>query len=217
MRKLADGVHVVDAPQRFLGVELGARMTVLETDQGLLVHSPVAADPSVLEPLGDPRWVVAPNKLHHLYVGPWIDAGLEAWAAPGLPDKRRDLSFAGVLSSDDHPFGDSIAVFPTKAFAFTNEVAFLHRPSRTLVVADLVFHVTERAPWATRAAMTLLGGYPGCCTTVLERVGFDRPVARRELGELLDQDFDRLVMAHGEVIETGGREALRGALHWLGF
>ncbi len=48
----------------------------------------------------------APNKLHHLHAGPWIDAGLEAWAAPGLPEKRPDLSFTGVLDGAEHPFGE---------------------------------------------------------------------------------------------------------------
>ncbi len=216
MQKLADGVHIVDAPQRFLGTEVGARMTVLETDEGLLVHSPVDVDPGTVSTAGSPRWVVAPNKLHHLYVGPWLEADIEGWAAPGLPEKRRDLAFAGVLDGETQPFGDAIAVFPLRAFALTNEVVLLHRPSRTLIVSDLVFHFTPRAPWATRAAMTLLGGYPGCCTTVLERVGFHRPTARQELGALLEEDFDRLIMAHGEVIETGGREALRGAMRWLG-
>ncbi|MEM6925334.1 MAG: hypothetical protein AAF602_00280 [Myxococcota bacterium] len=216
MRKLADGVHVQDAPQRFAGVEVGARMTLLETDDGVLVHSPLAVDPASVADIGPARWVMAPNKLHHLYVGPWIEAVLEAWAAPGLPEKRRDLAFTGVLDTHEHPFGDAIEVFPLASFPFTNEVAVLHRPSRTLVLADLVLHITRDYPWTTRAAMTLLWGYPGCCTTILERVGFHRPTARREMAMLAELDFDRLVMAHGEVIETGGKEAFRGAMGWLG-
>lgn len=216
MRTLAPGVHVEEAPQRFLGVEVGARMTVLETSGGLLVHSPVNVDPATVAPLGTPRWVVAPNKLHHLYAGRWIDAGLEAWAAPGLPEKRRDLTFAGVLDGARSPFGDDVAVFPLTCFPLSNEVVLLHRPSRTLVVTDLVFHFTPAAPLLTRVLMACACGYPGCSTTSLERIGFRRPAARREIGALLQEDFDRLIMAHGEVIETGGKAALRGAVRWLG-
>lgn len=216
LRELAPGVHVLEAPQTFLGLELGTRMTLLETAGGWLVHSPVRVDPAVLAPLGPPRWVVAPNKLHHLWVGPWIDAGVAAWAAPGLPEKRPDLRFSGVLGIDRSPFGEDVSVFPMGCFALANEVVLLHRPSRTLVVTDLVFHFSPAAPWLTRAAMACLCGYPGCRTTLLERVGFDRARARREIGLLLEQDFDRLIMAHGEVIETGGKDALRGAMAWLG-
>ncbi len=215
MRTLAPGLHVLEAPQRYLGLEVGARMTVLETDRGVLVHSPIAVDPGSLA-VGKARWVVAPNKLHHLYVRPWIEAGAAGWVAPGLVHKRPDLAGAGTLASDTEPFGPDVGVYAMACFPMANEVVFLHRPSRTLVVTDLVFHFTPQAPLLTRAAMACLCGYPGCRTTLLERVGFRREVARREVAQLLTLDFDRLVMAHGEVIETGGREALRGALGWLG-
>lgn len=216
MRRVAEGVHVAEAPQRFFGLEVGARMTVLHTARGLLVHSPIDAPVADVAALGDPRWVVAPNKLHHLYAGAWIDAGLEGWAAPGLAEKRPDLTFAGVLDSEASPFGDEIGVFPLRCFPFTQEVVLLHHPSRTLVVTDLVFHFTPQAPLLTRAAMACACGYPGCRTTALERVGMHRPTARREIGALLQLDFDRLILAHGEIIETGGKEALRGAFGWLG-
>jgi hypothetical protein len=216
MRTLGDGVHVLEAPQRFYGLEVGARMTVLETDDGVLVHSPLGVAPDALGGLGRPRWVVAPNRLHHLYVGPWIDAGCEGWAAPGLPEKRPDVSFAGVLDEGVQPFGADVQVIPLQCFPFTREVVLLHRPSRTLVVTDLVFHFTPRDPWWTRAAMTCALAYPGCCTSVIERVGFRRDVARREMAMLASLDFDRLIMAHGEVIETGGKEAFRAAMGWLG-
>lgn len=212
MRVLAPGVSVHEAPQTFAGLEVGARMTVLETAGGVLVHSPVDVDPAALGLT--PRWVVAPNKLHHLYVGRWAAAGVPVWAAPGLPEKRPDVAFAGVLDRGA-PFGDDVGVFPLTCFPFANEVVLLHRPSRTLVVADLVFNFQPDAPWLTRAAMACLCGYPGCRTTLLERVGFDRPTARREIGALLGLDFDRLVLSHGAVIETGGKEALRGAMSWL--
>ncbi len=216
LRTLAPGVHVADAPQRFLGLELGARMTVLDTGDGLLVHSPIAAPPELVEPLGEPRWVLAPNLFHHLHVGPWANAGLEAWGAPGLPEKRGDVPFQGIVESGTSPFGSDLEVHTLKCFSMTNEVVVLHRPSRTLVVTDLVFNISPRAPWLTRAAMRCLCGYPGCKTTLLERVGMRRDLARQDLAILAAWDFDRIVMAHGEVIETGGKQALRDAFGWLG-
>ena len=214
-RELAPGVHVAEAKQRYLGLEMGARMTLLETDGGLLVHSPVALDPEEVARIGAARWVLAPNLLHHLYVGPWAEAGVEAWAAPGLVAKRPDVDFRGEVEDGSRPFGDDVWVKPMACFAMTNEVVVLHRPSRTLVVTDLVFNIAPTAPWATRAAMRCLCGYPGCKTTLLERAGIRRGVAREELQEILSWDFDRLIMSHGEVIETGGKDALLGAFGWL--
>ena len=107
-------------------------------------------------------------------------------------------------------------VLPLRCVPFVNEVAVLHRPSRTLVLTDLVFNIGADAPWLTRAAMACACGYPGCRSTLLERVAMRRDVARHEVQQLLSWDFERLIMAHGEVIERGGREALAGAYRWLG-
>lgn len=216
MRRLAPGVHVAETPLRFLGLEVGARMTVLELASGLLVHSPIDVAPSSLASIGEPRWVLAPNKMHHLYVGRWAEAGIEAWAAPGLPTKRRDVAFAGVIDSPgSSPFGDEVAVLPLTCFAMTNEVAVLHRPSGTLVLTDLVFNFPPTAPWTTRVGMRCAGAYPGCRASLLEQAGMRRAVARREINLLLGWDFDRVVLAHGDVIERGGKDALRQAYRWL--
>lgn len=215
LTEIAQNVHVAEAPQRFMGLELGTRMTVLALEGGLLVHSPIAMDPHELTALGSPRWVLAPNLFHHLHVRPWADAGLEAWAAPGLPEKRPDLDFAGILDQRTHPFGDEVSLFPFTCFSFTNEIVVLHRPSRTLIVTDLAYNIPRSAPWSTRAVMRALLGYPGCQTTVLERMAMKRDLARREVSRLLDLPFDRLVLAHGDVIERDGQAALREAFRWL--
>ena len=212
---LAPGVHSFDAPQRFLGLELGSRMTVLELPGGLLVHSPVAVPPKVVQDLGTPRWVLAPNLFHHLHVGPWIDAGLSGWGAPGLPDKRSDVHFEGVVSEGSHPFGDEVETYTLRCFSLSNEVVVLHKPSRTLLVSDLVFNISGTAPWMTRVAMRCLGGYPGCSVTLLERIGMRRDLAREDLATIASWEFDRIVMAHGDVIETGGKQALMRAFRWL--
>lgn len=212
---IAPGVHVLDTAQRFLGLELGARMTVLELDGGLLVHSPVAVPTSVVEHLGTPRWVLAPNLFHHLYIGPWVEAGLDGWGAPGLPDKRSDVRFEGVVSGGTSPFGNEVEAYTLRSFSLTNEVVLLHKPSRTLLVSDLVFNISPTAPWLTRAAMRCAGGYPGCAVTIVERFGMRRDLAREDLATIASWDFDRVVMAHGDVIETGGKQALLRAFRWL--
>ena len=43
----------------------------------------------------------------------------------------------------------------------------------------------------------------------------DRRAARESLERILAWDFDRVVVAHGDVLESGGREALREGYAWL--
>ena len=52
--------------------------------------------------------------------------------------------------------------------------------------------------------------------TIFERVLIrDRAAAREQVGRMLAWDADRIVLAHGDIIETGGREVLRRAYAWL--
>lgn len=215
-REVGPKLHVIDSAQRFMGLEIGTRATLLQLEGGLLVHSPVAVDPASIAHLGTLRWVLAPNLLHHLHVGPWLEAGAEGWAAPGLPAKRKDLQFTGVIGTDPHPFGDEVTLLPTTCFPFASEVVLLHKPSRTLVLTDLLFNIAPTAPWLTRAAMSCLCGYPGVRSTLLERVGMKRELARQELREILTWDFDRIILAHGDIVESDGRAMLEAAYDWLG-
>lgn len=216
MPEIAHGVHTFDRPLRFLGLEVGTRMTVLETQEGLLIHSPIDTPPENLSALGEPRWVLSPNRLHHLFAGDWIKAGVEGWAAPGLPEKRPDLSFSGVVKSGTQPFGSDIEVITLTCFPLSNEVVLFHKPSKTLVVTDLLFNFPKSAPFLTRAAMFCSGCYPGCKVSLLERVGMKRAIAREEIGAILEFDFERIIMAHGDVVEKDARQVFARAYRWLG-
>ena len=216
--QLHDDLWVVQRPLGFLGMQLGTRMTVVRFGQELLLHSPVAPDDALrheLAGLGNVRWVVGPNKFHHLYLGPWMALGAAGWAVPGLCRKRTDLAFAGTVGQGT-PWPDDFHTHALSCIPFTEEAVFLHRPSRTLVVSDLMFNLTADAPWSTRALMWAGGGYPGCRCSTLERVMMKRAAARADLERILEWDFDRVVLAHGAVVEEGGRDALRQAYAWLG-
>ena len=96
------------------------------------------------------------------------------------------------------------------------EVAFLHGASQTLLLTDLAFHVRHSDSRFTRVFMRLNGGYGRFGTTRMLRSSFrDRKALRASIDRILAWDFDRVVVTHGEVLERGGREALREAYAWL--
>jgi len=43
----------------------------------------------------------------------------------------------------------------------------------------------------------------------------DRAALRASMDRILAWDFDRVTVTHGEVLESGGREALARAYAWL--
>lgn len=63
--------------------------------------------------------------------------------------------------------------------------------------------------------MFLLGAFPGPKVSVLERLSMNRTVARDEIARVPKLDFDRVILAHGAIISSGGREALGEAFKWL--
>jgi len=223
LRALAPDLWVAERPQRFYGLEVGTRMTVIRlADGSVLLHSPVTLDPrscAALDAIGRVRFVVAPNRVHHLYAGDvartYPDARL--WVGPGVERKRPDLVYVAVLD-DEAPAewrGQVDQVF-FRGRPYENEVVFFHRASRTLVLCDLAFNFGPRAALPTRWLMWLIRSYgrfgPSTLDPWLIR---DRAAARASLERILAWDFDRVVVAHGEVLDHGGRDALRHGYQWL--
>lgn len=198
-------------------------MTVMRlADGSLLLHSPVELDPvlrDALDARGRVRFAVAPSRVHHLHAGEVAEAypGARLWVAPGLPAKRPDLDFVAVLGDEAPPEwkGEVEQTF-FRGRPFENEVVFLHRPSRTLLMCDLVFNFGPSAPALTRLLARGIGSYrrfgPSKLDPLLIR---DRGAARQSLERILAWDFDRVVVAHGDVLEDGGPEALRAGYDWL--
>lgn len=223
LSQLGENLWVAHRPQRFYGLEVGTRMTVIRlSGERLLLHSPVFLDRELrgeLDAIGCVRFAVAPNRVHHLHAGEVAAAYPEArlWVAPGLERKRPDLRFAGVLG-DDAPAewqGEVDQLF-FRGRPYENEVVFHHRASRTLILCDLAFNFGPGAAAPTRWLMKLLRSYgrfgPSKLDPLLIR---DRRAARESLEHILGWDFDRIVVAHGDVLASGGRQALRQGYSWL--
>jgi hypothetical protein len=224
LRRLADRLHVLERPFRFLGIEIGTRATVVTLASGeLLVHSPVRFGEDVraaLAPLGPVRHLVAPNKKHHLALPAWRVAYPEAklHGAPGLARKRPDLRFDGELG-DTPPAAwaaelDQCLLHGARRY---REVAFLHRASRTLVLTDSLFGWGPEHPPLTRLAARLSGTYGRWArprNALLGKVE-DPAALRAALERILSWDFDRIVISHGRIVERDGRAVLREAYAWL--
>ena len=224
LRPLAPDLFVAERPRRLLGVEVGTRMTVIRlADGALFAHSPIALEAGLrkqVDALGPVRHVVAPNRFHHLWIGDYAAAYPEArlFAAPGLARKRGDVAFHAELDDEAPPaWKGQIDQLVFAGAPLANEVVFCHRASRTLLMCDLVFHIGPESPPTTRLAFRLLGSYGRLGPTPLEKwiVVRDRAAARASLERILDWDFDRVIVAHGLVLERGGRDALRRGYAWL--
>ena len=82
-------------------------------------------------------------------------------------------------------------------------------------MGDTCFNIRPGAPFLTRlwAWGPRLRPRPGP-TSAFRLAVRDKPAARASVERILDWDFDRLIVGHGDIVETGGEEAFRRAWEW---
>jgi len=222
LQKFADGVWVASAPQKFMGWEFGARMTVLRLGDGsLVVYSPLAIDDSLkheLEAIGPVGHIVAPSLFHHLYAGDAAAAFPEAkvHGPAGLRKKRPDLHLDATLGEQPEPaWRDDLEALEIQG-TMLEETVLWHKPSGTLVCADLVENFKTADDWWTRLYLQIGGIHGKVGLSRMLRLAYrDRKKARRDIDQLLGWDFDRIVLAHGEPVDSNGVDALRETYAWL--
>jgi hypothetical protein len=211
----------VTSPLVMLGLDIGTRMTVVRLSDGSLwLHSPIKPTPELraeIDALGPVSCIVAPNRFHHLFAGDWKDAYPKAslFVAPGLETKRNDLNMEAVLVHQPrHEWADVLDQTVVDGLSLMGEVVFFHKPTRTLIVTDLCFHLSESSPPARRFGLKM-AGYKGFGPTWLEwLLARDRKAFRASLERILAWDFDRVMVPHDTVLDSGGREALRKGYAW---
>lgn len=223
LRPIATDLWTLDADLRLPGgFTLPVRTTVVRLpDGGLWIHSPVRlsdADAQAIEALGPVRHLVAPSLLHHLFLGEaaarWPDA--TTWGAPGLARKRPDLRIDHTLTDGAPPWGDALDAVHVAGAPGIAETVFLHRPTRSLICTDLVFHVRTTASWLTPWVLRLTGTWGRLAQSRAWWFAIrDRAAAAAAADRLLAWDFDRVIMAHGEVIDTDAKTRLTRALAWM--
>lgn len=213
----------LNAPLTVFGMALGHRMTVARLpDRSLWLHSPVefsAALAAALERLGAVGHIVAPNAVHDTYLEGWFTAFPKArfHGARGFAKHRPDLKFTDTLGDTPHAAWSAVFDQHTlRGMPRLNEAAFLHRATRTLILTDLAFNLGPDMPLLSRVLLRINGCY---CrfgpSRLLKSVIKDRAAFRRSLDQVLAWDFDRVVVSHGDNLETGGKDALRAAFAFL--
>lgn len=200
--------------------KFGRRMTVIRLRSGaLVIHSAIQLQPRELQwlaSLGPVQYIVAPNIFHY------SDAGWMKQQFPGarlfIPIKRAPhfeklgLEFfdsAADLSKLNMP---DLDCFPFQGTSL-QEIVFLHKPSRTLILCDLAFNMASVFTGLEKWIMNWnkVGGRFG--PSRLTRLLFTKDLNRVQASyaRVLEWDFDRVIVNHGEILETGGKELLRSS------
>jgi len=209
---LAEGVWSLERHLRMPGGPiLPSRTTIVQLSSGSLAlispPPPHAETYSMIDALGTVSALVAPNSFHYLYVNDAVTRYPSAtlYLAPGLQQRIPSLP-AGIDLSQSLPAPEleQASLCPAHGVA---EVFLFHRPSRILILSDIAFNlvhferVVDRIFWRSFGAPSELGPSRTARLMLLS----DRPAARQALRRVLEWPFERILVAHGEVVQTDAR------------
>jgi hypothetical protein len=217
-------------PLRFLGINIGSRMSVVRLSSGALVLiSPIelnAQDCQMLDSLGSVGHIIAPNLFHHFSIGSTqkLYPNAQTWGVAGLTEKCPDLLVDQQLPNSGS-FEDTLEYCSFNGFRTlmpsgvkpANETVFYHRPTRTLILTDVAYNFDENNTLGTRfAAQVLLGSYKTLMPSRFEKLATrDKTQVETSVQRVLDWDFDRVIPGHGSVVETGGKVQFEAGYRWF--
>lgn len=226
LQRFADEIWTADGPiVSIAGFDYPTRMIVIRLSNGaLFIWSPTALSgdlQTAVDSLGSVGHIVAPNSLHHKFVGEWQKAYPDAQfhAVPALRTKRPDLTWGSDLK--DTPAAawskdiDQVVVGGSR---ITTEVVFFRRQSRTAIFTDLIqhFEVGWFKGWhAIVAKIDFLTAARPTVPRKFRMTFYDRAIARTALRRILAWPTEAVLTAHGSPIAHDGRHAIAHAFDWL--
>jgi hypothetical protein len=210
-------LYSIDHPLRLGGVDFGTRTTLVRLSSGgLFVHSPGPLGGGVkerIESLGPVRALVAPNCFHHLYVEEnvraWPDA--ELFLAPGLAEKKPALPAGRTLGSTPPAlWKDDLDQVAVRGMPKVGEVVFFHPKSRYLLLTDLAFNFHHAGGFLARQMLKVMGAWDRFGPSRLARSFMkDKDAIREDIDRILEWDFERILLGHGDLVERDARACLR--------
>jgi hypothetical protein len=173
-----------------------------------------------IEALGPVRHLVSPNLYHHRYLGDaarrWPEATI--WAPEGLAKKRPDLPPHKLLSAEAKAaWGGVFDLLLIEGNPHLNEWVFFHRPSRAMLVTDLLFNLQRWSGWAASVAYwaTGVGDHRLAQTLEWRMLVRDRAATARSARALVTWEPRLLVPSHGDVLRADVVPELNRALAWM--
>ena len=208
-------------PLRFGPLQISTRMTVVRLSDGCLwVHSPITPTPDLVDALnrlGRVRYVLAPNRSHHLFFLPFLQAlpAAQGFVAAGLESKRPDLDqFARIPL--DAPWGRDLQGYRIEGLPILQETVWFHPPTGTLILTDLLFCFSSAHRGLTALVARLLGVHGVLAMSRTMKLAVrDRQALATSVAPLLALPVQRVVLAHDQIIAQQAREQLAQAFAWL--
>jgi hypothetical protein len=197
------------------GIHIPLRSMLVASGNDAILVSPLGTDEECAVARQTRVTLVAPSLLHHKYIArarAQLDV-TELWAPPGFAAKKPELGPVKTFDVHRWPHQTTLPYVVVAGAPLRNEVVFFHPPTRTIYTADLVFNIRSSAGLLSSLSFRAMGIYRRFAVARMwKRWVKDRAAFRKSIDQILAWDFERIAMAHGELVTTNGRERLAAAL-----
>lgn len=179
MENLADNIWLLSYPLNLLGMDIRRNTTVLRLAHSrVLIHSTAPfteREVIAIRELGQPAWLVEAMLRHDTYT----QDGLTAF--PGVPYLAPE-GFAEVVKYPTEPllpppaeWAGQVEVLELEGVPSMRETVLLHKPSRTLIVADLAMNFPADQPaWQELLLKIAVGKHHAGYLAIVSRDGGGR-------------------------------------------
>lgn len=203
-----DSIWATERPVWFSGVRMRSRTTVVRlSDGGLWVHSPGPPTDEVcaaLDALGEVRWIVVPNKFHHLEAPATAARYPKARVVGPKTAQARNPKVSLAMGTDDPAYigaTPDLKPIQVRGVPFLDETVFFHAASGSLIAADLLISACARDHFTWRMAARIWGRYGKAKTPPDVRWSTRAsPAAAESIAQLRALPLSRILVAHADPI-----------------
>lgn len=220
----AEQLWCIESPMILAGLRFGARLTVARLQDGSLwVHAPFAIsdeDETAIRAQGEVAHIVAPNSFHYKEIGAFTrrfpDAQL--WVTPALATQLDDVPHLPLRALPPAWETDFDGVWFDAAAGY-EEWVFCQRATRSLIVTDLIINIPRPDNPLERIMGALWdegrGPKPSRLVRAAIWAGRERSRARAILDQIAHWNFERIVMAHGNIVSRSAHRVWRRGFDWV--
>ncbi|KAH9992352.1 hypothetical protein BJV77DRAFT_1003374 [Russula vinacea] len=232
IREVVKNIWTFSTPFTRLGLfRIGGRSTAIRLASGdvwVLASTPLTVETkATIDRLGPVKFLVGPDSVHHLFLAEFHEAYPNARllsVEEVIKKKRNDnLKWHGYWSDSNREpnFGFENEIKSCYFSGFKNkDVAFLHAPSKTLMVADLIFNLPAMEQYSESwmgsgfpviSQFVRLNPYTTIHRSVTKALVTDATAMSRDAKSVASWNFHRIIPCHGDVIEVDGDKAWQAA------
>ncbi len=164
--------------------------------------------------------LIAPNLLHSAGIKKALDKFPVAnvWGAPGIKKLKPHINWHSEIDTKNWPFSSELQAYMIEGAPALNEIVFYHKKSKTLIVTDLCFNMTQITGLGALVLLNIFGTYRRFAISRLMHMFVkDQQAFGDSIRSLMNLDFENLIVGHGEPVLKNAKSRLAEAFLERGF